>query len=188
MFHLLNTIVFSVVMYGCEGWTIMKAESQRTDVLELWCWRRLLRVPWAARRSNQSIIKEISPGCSLEGLMLKLNLQYFGPLMGWADSLEKTLMLGNIEGRRKREQQRKDSWMVSPTRWTWVSASAGRWWRTQKPGVLMTMGSQRVGHDWATEQQQYICQFQPPSSSHLSFPFDIHRFLLTSVSLFQLYK
>ena len=99
-------MVFSVFMYGCESWTIKKAEQGRTDAFELWCWRRLLRVPWTARRSNQSILKEISPGCSLEGLMLKLKLQYFGYLMRRADSLEKTLMLGKIEGRRRREQQR----------------------------------------------------------------------------------
>ena len=97
---------FSVVMYGCESWTIKKAECQRIDAFELCCWRRLLRVPWTARRSNQSILKEISPGCSLEGLMLKLKLQYFGHLMGRVDSFEKTLMLGKIEGRRKRGQQR----------------------------------------------------------------------------------
>ena len=99
-------MVFPVVTYGCESWTIKKAERRRTDAFELWCWRRLLRVPWTARRSNQSILKEISPGCSLEGLMLKLKLQYFGHLMQRADSLEKTLMLGGIEGRRKRGRQR----------------------------------------------------------------------------------
>ena len=99
-------MVFAVVMYGCESWTIKKAEHRRIDAFELWCWRRLLRVPWSARRSNQSILKEISPGCSLEGLMLKLKLQYFGYLIWRADSLEKTLMLGKIEGRRRRGQQR----------------------------------------------------------------------------------
>ena len=99
-------MAFPVVMYGCESWTIKKAEQQRIDAFELWCWRRLLRVPWTARRSNQSILKEISPGCSLEGLMLKLKLQYFGHLMRRADSFEKTLMLGKIEGRRRRGQQR----------------------------------------------------------------------------------
>ena len=93
-------------MYGCESWTIKKTEHQRIDAFELWCWRRLLRVPWTARRSNQSILEEISPGCSLEGLMLKLKLQFFGYLMRWADSFEKTLMLGNIEGRRRRGWQR----------------------------------------------------------------------------------
>ena len=99
-------MVFPVVMYGCESWTIKKAERQRIDAFELWCWRRLLRVPWTARRSNLSILKEISPGCSLEGLMLKLKLQYFGHLMRRADSLEKTLMLGKIEGGRRRGRQR----------------------------------------------------------------------------------
>ena len=104
--RLVKAMVFPVVVYGCESWTIKKAEHRRTDAFELWCWRRLLRVPWAARRSNESILKEISPGCSLEGLMLNLKLQYFGHLMRRADSFEKTLMLGKIEGRRRRGQQR----------------------------------------------------------------------------------
>ena len=104
--HLVKAMVFPVVMYGCESWTVKKAEHQKIDALELWCWRRLLRVPWTVRRSNQSILKEISPGCSLEGLMLKLKLHYFGHLMRRVDSLEKTLMLGGIGGRRKRGQQR----------------------------------------------------------------------------------
>ena len=100
--HLVKAMVFPAVMYGCESWAVKKAEHQRIDAFELWCWRRLLRVPWTARRSNQSILKEISPGCSLEGLMLKLKLQYFGHLMRITDSLEKTLMLENIEGKRRR--------------------------------------------------------------------------------------
>ena len=104
--RLVKTMVFPVVMYGCESWTIKKAESRRIDAFELWCWRRLLQVPWTARRSNQSILKEISPGCSLEGLMLKLKLQYFGQMMQRTDSLEKTLMLEKIEGRRRRGRQR----------------------------------------------------------------------------------
>ena len=99
-------MVFPVVMYGCESWTVKKAERRRSDAFELWCWRRVLRVPWTARRSNQSILKEISPRCSLEGLMLKLKLQYFGHLMRRVDSLEKTLMLGGIEGKRRRGRQR----------------------------------------------------------------------------------
>jgi len=103
---LVKAMVFPVVMYGCESWTLKKAEHWRIDAFELWCWRRLLRIPWTARRSNQSILKEISPGCSLEGLMLKMKLQYFGHLMRRADSFEKTLMLGNIEGRRRRGWQR----------------------------------------------------------------------------------
>ena len=103
--RLVKAMVFPVGMYGCESWTVKKAECRRTDAFELWCWRRLLRVPWTARRSNQSILKEISPGCSFEGLMLRLKLQYFGHLIRTADSLEKTLMLGRIEGRRRREQR-----------------------------------------------------------------------------------
>ena len=140
---------FPVVMYRCKSWTIKKAEHWRIDV---WCWRRLLRVPWTARRSNQSILKEISPGYSLEGLMMKLKLQCFGHLMGRTESLEKTLMLGKIEGgRRRRWQMGWNGWMASPTRWTWVCASSGNWWWTGMPGVLQSMGSQRVGHDWMTE-------------------------------------
>ena len=115
--HLVKAMVFPVVMYGCESWTAKKAERQRIDAFELWCWRRLLRVPWTAKRSNQSILKEISPGCLLEGLMLKLKLQSFGHLMQKADSFEKTPMLGKIEGRRRRGRQRMrrldgitDSW------------------------------------------------------------------------------
>ena len=104
--HLVKAMVFPLVMYGCESWTVKRAELQRTDAFELWCWRRLLRVPWTARRSNQSIIKEISPGCSLEGMMLKLKLQYFDHLMRRVDSLEKTLVLGGIGGRRRRGQQK----------------------------------------------------------------------------------
>ena len=134
-------------MYGCESLTIKKAECWRI-AFELWCWRRLLSVPGTARRSNQLILKEFNPEYSLEGLMLKLNLQYFGHLMGRADSLEKTLMLGKIEGRGR------DGWMASPTQWTWVWGSSGRWWRTGKPGVLQSLGLQRVGHDWANKQQQ----------------------------------
>ena len=104
--HLVKAKIFPVVMYGCESWTVKKAEHQRTDAFEMWCWGRLLRVPWTARRSNQSILKEINPGISLEGMMLKLKLQYFGHLMRRADSFEKTLMLGKIEGRRRRGRQR----------------------------------------------------------------------------------
>ena len=149
--HLVKAIVFSVVMYGCESWTIKEAEHQRIDAFELWCWRRLLRVPWTARRSNQSILKEISPGCSLEWMMLKLKLQYFGHLMRRADSLEKTLMLGGIGGRRKGDDRGRDDWMASPSRWTWVWVNFGRRWWTGRPGMVWFMGSQRVGHDWVTE-------------------------------------
>ena len=104
--HLVKAMGFPVVMYGCESWTVKKAEHRRIDAFELWCWRRLLRIPWTARRSNQSVLKDISPGCSLEGMMLKLKLQYFGHLMQRADSFEKTLMQGKIEGRRRKGRQR----------------------------------------------------------------------------------
>ena len=120
--HLVKTLVFPVVMYGCESWTVKKAEGWRIDAFKLWCWRRLLRVPWAARRSKLSILKEIGPGCSLEGLMLKLKLQYFGHLMRRVDSLEKTLMLGGIGGKRRRGQQRM-RWLDGITDSTDVSLS-----------------------------------------------------------------
>ena len=134
-----------------RGWTIKKAEYQRIDAFELWYWRRLLRVPWTARRPNQSILKEISSGCSLEGLMLRLKLQYFGHLIRRADSFEKTLMVGNIEGRRRRGRQRI-RWLDGITDskdMSWVNS--GSWWWTGRPGVLQFMGSQRIRHNWATE-------------------------------------
>ena len=137
-------------MHGCESWTVKKAERWRIDAFELQCWRRLLRVP-SARRSNQSILEEISPGCSLEGLMLKLKLQYFGHLMRRTDSLEKTLMLGKIKGRRRRGPQRMRWLDCSPTQWTWVWVNSGSWCWTGRPGVVQFMGLQRVRHDWATE-------------------------------------
>ena len=140
--RLVKAMVFPVVMYGCESWTIKKTERWRTDAFELWYWRRLLRVPWTARRSNQSILKEISPEYSLEGLMPKLKLQYFGHLMRRTDSFEKTLMLRKTEGRRRRDNRGLDSWMASLMQWTWVWVGSGRWWRTGRPGVLQSMGSQ----------------------------------------------
>ena len=127
---LVKDMVFSVVMYGCESWTIKKAECRRIDAFELWSWRRPLRGPWTSRRSNQSILKEISPVYSLQGLMLKLKLQYFGHLIGRTDSFEKTLMLGNIEGGKRRGW---DGWMAWPTQWTWVWVNSGYWWWTGKP-------------------------------------------------------
>ena len=155
--RLVKAIVFQVVMYGCESWTLRKAECWKIDALELWCWRRLLRVPWTARRSNQSILKEISLGCSLEGLMLKLKLQYFGHLMWRIDSLEKILMLGGIEGRRRRGRQRMRWPDGIPTWWAWVWVNSGSLWWTGRPGVLKFMESQRVGHDWATELN-WLCK------------------------------
>ena len=149
--RLVKAMVFPVVMYGCESWTVKKAERRRIDALELWYWRRLLRVPWTTRRFSQSILKEISPGCSLEGMMPKLKLQYFGHLMWRVDSFEKTLMLGEIGGRRRRGRQRIHGWMASLTRWAWVWVNSGSWWWTGRPDVLWFMGSQRVGHDWAPE-------------------------------------
>jgi len=138
-------------MYGCESWTIKKAQHWRIDAFELWCWRRLLRVPWTARRSNQSILKETSPEYLLEELMLKLKLQYFGHLIQRTNSLEKTLMLGKTEDRRRRGWQRL-RWLGGITdSMAWVWASPGSWWWTGKPGVLQSIGSKRVGHDRVTE-------------------------------------
>ena len=148
--RIVKAMVFPVVTYGCESWAIKKAERQRIDAFKLWCWWRLLRVPWTAKRSNQSTLREINPEYLLEGLMLKL--QYFGCLMWTANSLEKSLMLGKIEGRRRRGCQRWDGWMASPVQWTWTWASFRRWWGTGSSGMLQSMGSQRVVHNWATEQ------------------------------------
>ena len=148
--HLIKGMVFPVVMYGCENWTVKKAEYRRTDAFQLWCWRRLLRVPWTARRSNQSILKEISSECSLEGLMLKLKLQYFGHLMWRANSFEKTLMVGRTEGGRRRGQQRM-RWLDGITdSWTWVWVNSRSWWWTGRPGVLQSTGwqSQTRLSDW----------------------------------------
>ena len=133
--HLVKAMVFPVVMYGCESWTIKKAEHW-IDAFELWCWRRLLAVPWTARRSNQFILKEINPEYSLEGLMLKLKLQYFGHLMWRSDSLEKTLMLGKMKAEGEGDDRGWDGWMASLTQWTWFWGNSRRWWRTRKPGVL----------------------------------------------------
>ena len=141
-------------------WELDYQESwaPRIDAFQLWCWRRLSRVPWTARRSNQSVLKEISPEYSLEGLILKLKLQYFGHLMWRSDSLEKTLMLRKIEGGRRRGQQRM-KWLDGTTQWTWVWINSGSWWWTGRPGVLQTMGSQTAGHSWATEPKGEISQY-----------------------------
>ena len=145
--RLVKAMVFLVVMYGCESWTVKKAERRRMDAFELWCWRRLLRVPWTARRSTQSILKEISPGYSLEGLMLKLKLQYFGHLMRRTDSLEKTLMLGKTEGGRRRGRQRMRQLDGITDSMDMSLSDSGNWLWIGRPGVLQSMGLQRIGHD-----------------------------------------
>ena len=148
--HLVKAIVFPVVMYGCESWTIKKAEHWRTDAFELWCWRRLLRVPGTARRSNQSILKEISPECSLEGLMLKLKLQY---LVTWYEELthsKRPWCWERLKAEGEGDDRWWDGWMASLTQWTWVWISSGCWWWTGRPGVLQSVGSQRVRHSWLT--------------------------------------
>ena len=148
---LVKAMVFPAVMYGCESLTVKKAERWRIDAFELWCWRRLLRVFWTARRSNQSILKEISPGCSLEGLMLKLKLQYFGHLVQRADSFEKTVMLEGLRAGGEGDDRGWHGWMASLTQWTWIWVNSGSWWWTGRPGMLQSMRSQRVGHSWVTE-------------------------------------
>ena len=140
-FHRVKAMVFPVVMYGCESWTVKKAEWWRIDAFELWCWRRLLRVPWTARRSNQSILKEISPGYSLDGIMLKLKLQYFGYLMRRVDSLEKKLWCWEgLETGGEGDDRGWDGWMELLTQWTWVWENSGSWWWTGRPGMLRFMG------------------------------------------------
>ena len=151
--HLVKAMVFLVVMYACEIWTITKAEHRRIDAFELWCWRRPLRVPWTARRSNQSILKEISPGCSLEGLMLKLKLQYFGYLMRRAVSFKKTLMLGKFWAGGDRDDRGWDGWMASLTQWTWVWVNSMSKLHGDGQGGLACCSSwgRRVRHNWVTE-------------------------------------
>ena len=135
----------------CESWTIKKAKHRRTDVFEPWCWRRLLGVPWTARRSNLSILKGISPEYSLEGLMMKLKLQYFGHLMWRTDSLERPWCWERLKAGGEGDDRGWDGWMATLTQWTWVWVSSGSWWWTGKSGVLQSMELQRDGHDWATE-------------------------------------
>ena len=157
---IVKAMVFPVVMYGCESWTITKAEHQRNDAFELWCWRRLLKVPWTARRSNQSILREINPEYSLEGLMLKLKLLYFGHLIQTVLSLENFLMLAKIEGRRKREHQRM-RWLDSIANSMDINlANFVRWWGTERPGVLQSMRSQRVRRDWPLNNIYHMCLLQ----------------------------
>ena len=145
--------VAPVVMYSCESWTIKKIECQRIDAIELWCWRRLLRVPWATERSNQSILREINPVYSLAGLMLKLKLQY---LVTWSEQMthwKRPWCWERLRTEGEKGVRGWDGWMASPTQWTWVWANSRRQWRPRDPGMLQSMGLQRVGHDWATKQQ-----------------------------------
>ena len=144
-------MVFPVVMYECENWTVKKAEHRRINVFELWCWRRLLRIPWTERRFYQSILKEISPGCSLEGLMLKLKLQYFRHLCKEMIHLKRPWCWEKLMAGREGDDREWDGWIASPTQQTWVWIGSGSWCCTGRPGVLWFMGSQRVGHYWATE-------------------------------------
>ena len=144
---IVKAIIFLVIMYGCENWTIKKAECWRTDAFELWCCRRILRVSWTERRSNQSILKETKSEYSLEALMLKLKLQYFGYVMWKANSLEKTLMLRKSEAGRGGYDRGQDGWMASLTQWTWIWSNSRRWWGIEGPGMLQSMGFQRVGHN-----------------------------------------
>ena len=142
--HLVKAMVFPVVMYGCEGWTIKKAECWRIDVFELWCWRRLLRAPWTVRRSNQSILKKISPGCSLEGPMLKLKLQYLATWCKEQTYLRRSWCWESLRAGKEGDDRIWDGWMASPTKWIWVWVNSRSWWWTGRPGVLWAVGSQRV--------------------------------------------
>ena len=164
---LVKVMVFPVVMYGCESWTVKKAEHQRIDAFELWCWRRLLRVPWTARRSNQSILKEISPECSFDGLMLWLKLPILWPPDAKKWLVGKDPMLKKIEGRRRRDYRGWDGWMASPTQWTWVWVDSGSCWWTGRPGELQFMGSQRVRHNWDTTERLNWLNLQLKYSWHL---------------------
>ena len=149
--HLVKAIVFPVVMYGCESWTVKKAEHRRIDSFELWCWRRLLRVSWTARRSNQSILKEISPGISLEGMMLKLNSSILATSCEELTHWKRLWCWEGLGAGGEGDDRGWDGWMALPTQCTWVWVNSGSWWWTGRPGVLRFMGSQGVGHDWATE-------------------------------------
>ena len=144
-------MVFPMVMYGCESWTVKKAECRRIDAFELWCWRRLLRVSWTARRSNQSILKKISPGCSLEGIMLKLRLRTLATSCIVLTHWKSLWCWEGVGAGGKGDGRGWDGWMASLTRWTWVWVNSGSWWWTGRPRVLLFMGSQRVRHGWATE-------------------------------------
>ena len=150
-FHLIQAMVFPVVMSGCESWTLKKAEHWKIDAFELWCWRRLLRVTSTARRSNQSILKEISPGCLLKGLCWSWNSNTLATLCEQLTHWKRPWCWEGLRAGGEGDDRGWDGWMASPTRWTWVWVNPGSWWWTGRPGVLWFMGSQRVRHDWATE-------------------------------------
>ena len=153
--RLVKAMVYPVVMYGCERWTLKKAEHQRIDAFELWCWRRLLKVPWTARRSNQSVLKETSPKYSLEGLMLKLKPQY---LATWCEELthwKRPWHWARLKAGGEGDDRGWDGWMASRTWGTWVLVSSRSWWWTGKPSVLQSMGSQKIRHDWVTKLNWY---------------------------------
>ena len=157
--HLVKAMVFPVVMYGYESWTVKEAEHRRIDAFELWCWRRLLRVPWTARRSNQSILKEISPAICLEGMMLKLKLQYFGYLMRRVDS-SKRLWFWEGLGAGEGDDRGWDGWMASLTQWTWISVNSRSWWWTGRPGVLQYMGRKESDTtEWLNWTETYPCSW-----------------------------
>ena len=162
-------------MYGCENLTIKKVERRRIDAFELWCWRRLLRVPWTARRSNQSILKEVSPEYSSEGLMLKLKLQYFGHLMWRTAYLRRSWCWERFKAGGEGHDRGWDGWLASPTQWTWVWASFWSWWWTGRPGGLQSMGSQRVGLNWGTELN---CLYRKDKHSVVFFAWCLYDFPL----------
>ena len=183
--YLVEAMAFPVVMYGCESWTVKKPEHWKIDAFELWCWRRLLRVPWTARRSTQSILKEISPGCSLEGLMLDLKLQYLATSCKELTHWKRPWCWEGLGAGWEGDDRGCNSWMASATLWTWVWVNSGSWWRTGRPGVLRFIGSERVGHDGAIELNwteslvfSYVGCFvffyffqQSPISTDFSLPF-----------------
>ena len=168
---IVKALIFPVVIYRCESWNIQKDEHWIIDAFKLWCWRRLLRVPWTAGRSNQSLLKEINPEYSLEGLMPKLKLQYFGHWCEESTHWKRPRCWERWKAWREGDGNRWDAWMASLTQWTWVWANYRRWWRTGRPGMLLFMGSQRVRSNWVTEQHAWCCMrigYQPTPSLDMS--------------------
>ena len=182
---LVKAMVFPVVMYGCESWTIKKAEHWGIDAFELWCWRRLLRVTLTARRSNQSILKAISPEYWLEGLMLKLKLQYFGYLMLELTHWKRPWQWERLKAEGAWDDRGWDCWIASPTHWTWVWMNSGSWLMTGRPGVLRSMGSQRVGHNWAAELNRVLWERE---ASIIILLTDVNRYYSRQTAVFELWK